>query len=76
MGGCIGYEAPEKGIQIIECEKSQADRIICAHHYSHKVTQNSFVSLLVLYNGKVNGALLFVFGLDLVGCCYDAFHIL
>ena len=57
MGGCIGYEAPEKGIQIIECEKSQADKIICAHHYSHKVTQNSFVSLLVIYNGKVNGAL-------------------
>ena len=57
LGDCIGYEAPEKGIQIVECEKSQADRIIKAHHYSHKVTSNSFVSLLVIYNGKVNGAL-------------------
>ena len=57
LGGCIGYEAPEKEIQIIECEKSQADRIIVAHHYSHKVTSNSFVSLLVVYKGKVNGAL-------------------
>lgn len=57
LGYCIGYEAPEKGIKIIECEKSAADRIIEKNHYSHKVTQNSFASLLVLYNGKVEGAL-------------------
>lgn len=57
MGYCIGYEAPDKGIRIIECEKAQADRIICRHHYSHKVTQNSFVSLLVVYMGRVEGAL-------------------
>lgn len=57
MGYCIGYEAPEKGIKIIECEKGMADRIICRHHYSHKVTQNSFVSLLVVYMGGVEGAL-------------------
>lgn len=57
MGGCIGFEAPEKGIKIIECDKSQADRIIIKHHYSHKVTKNSFASLLVLYYGKVSGAL-------------------
>lgn len=50
-GRCIGYEAPEKGIRIIECEKAEEDRIICQHHYSHKVTQNSFVSLLVVYMG-------------------------
>lgn len=54
---CIGYEAPEKEIKIIECEKCFADRIIKEHHYSHKVTKNSFVSLLVLYKGKVEGAL-------------------
>ena len=48
---CVGYEVPEKGIRIIECEKGEADRIICKHHYSHKVTQNSFVSLLVVYQG-------------------------
>ena len=56
-GYCIGYEAPEKGIQIVECNKGWADRIIEKHHYSHKVTQNSFTSLLVIYNGKVEGAL-------------------
>ena len=50
-GRCIGYEVPEKQIKIIECEKAQADRIIRLHHYSHKVTKNSFVSLLVLYRG-------------------------
>lgn len=57
FGGVIGYEAPDKEIKIIECDKAQADRIIVAHHYSHKVTQNSFESLLVLYKGKVEGAL-------------------
>lgn len=57
VGDCIGYEVAEKGIKIIECEKSQADRIIVKHHYSHKAVPNSFVSLLVLYNGKVEGAL-------------------
>jgi len=56
-GRCIGYEVPEKQIKIIECEKAQADRIIRLHHYSHKVTKNSFVSLLVLYQGGVEGAL-------------------
>lgn len=53
----IGYEIPDKEIKIIECEKSQADKIIKEHHYSHKVTKNSFVSLLVLYRNKVSGAL-------------------
>lgn len=57
MGRVIGYECCQKNIKIIECEKAQADRIIIKHHYSHKVTKNSFVSLLVIYNGKVNGAL-------------------
>ncbi len=57
FGGCIGYEAPEKEIKIMVCDKSQADRIIEKHHYSHKTTSNSFVSLIVLYKGKVEGAL-------------------
>ena len=57
FGNCIGYEAPEKGIKIVECSKACADEIIVKHHYSHKVTKNSFVSLLVYYNGKINGAL-------------------
>lgn len=54
---CIGYEILEKNIKIIKCDKSQADDIIKEHHYSHKVTKNSFVSLLVYYNDKVSGAL-------------------
>ena len=54
---CIGYEILEKDIKIIECNKSEADSIIKEHHYSHKVTKNSFVSLLVYYKGKISGAL-------------------
>lgn len=57
FGMCIGYEAPEKGIRIVECEKSVADRIVEKYHYSHKVTKNSFCSLLVYHYGKVSGAL-------------------
>lgn len=57
MGQCIGYEVPEKDIMIRECEKAEADRIIIQHHYSHKVTKNSFCSLLVYYKGKLGGAI-------------------
>ena len=53
----IGYEAPSKGIKIVVCKKSEADPIIIANHYSHKVTKNSFLSFLVYYYGKVSGAL-------------------
>ena len=53
----IGYEAPNKGIKIVVCKKSEADPIIINHHYSHKVTKNSFLSFLVYYYGKVSGAL-------------------
>lgn len=56
-GGVKGYECPEKGIRIEECEKAMADKIIMKNHYSHKVTRNSFVSLLVFFHGKVSGAL-------------------
>ena len=63
MGGVIGYSAPAKGIEIRECSKSEADRIIVPHHYSHKVTKNSFQSLLVYYNGRVSGALQLGYGI-------------
>ena len=53
----IGYEAPEKEIQIIVCDKKEADPIIIKNHYSHKVTKNSFLSFLVYYKGEVHGAL-------------------
>jgi len=57
FGNVIGFECPEKGIQIIKCDKARADEIIVKHHYSHKVTRNSFVSMLVVYYGEVSGAL-------------------
>lgn len=56
-GDVIGYEAPDKGIKIVVCSKKDADPIIIEHHYSHKVTKNSFLSFLVYYYGKVSGAL-------------------
>lgn len=41
-GKIIGYEAKAKNIQIRVCKKKDADPIIIANHYSHKVTRNSF----------------------------------
>lgn len=61
-GKIIGYEAPEKGIKILVCKKSEADPIIIANHYSHKVTKNSFLSFLVYYQGEVSGALQIGYG--------------
>lgn len=63
FGETIGYECPEKYICIYECEKSVADEIIVKHHYSHKVTENSCVSLLVRYKGKVHGAMQIGYGI-------------
>ena len=56
-GNIIGYEAPEKGIKILVCDKKEADPIIIANHYSHTVTKNSFLSFLVYHYGEVSGAL-------------------
>lgn len=60
---CIGYECPEKEIKIIECEKFVADEIIIPHHYSHKVTSNSCINLVVMYKGKREGALQIGYGI-------------
>lgn len=56
-GKLIGYEVKSKETKIIVCKKDEADKIIIEHHYSHKVTKNSFVCFLVYYKGKVEGAL-------------------
>ena len=61
-GELIGYEAPEKGIKILVCDKKEAEPIIIEHHYSHKVTKNCFLSFLVYYKGEVNGALQIGYG--------------
>lgn len=63
VGNVIGYEAPDKGISIIECSKDEADKVIVPHHYSHKVTKNSCINLLVLYYGKVHGAMQIGYGI-------------
>ena len=62
-GELIGYEAPEKGIKILVCDKKEAEPIIIEHHYSHKVTRNCFLSFLVYYKGEVNGALQIGYGI-------------
>lgn len=63
FGDVIGWEAPDKGIRIIRCEKAAADRIVTEHHYSHKPTKNSFLPFLVYYKGEVNGALQLGYGI-------------
>ena len=63
LGTCIGFECPEKEIKIIECEKGTADAIIVPHHYSHKVTVNSCINLLVIYKGRRGGALQIGYGI-------------
>lgn len=59
----IGYECPSKGISVVEAPKTAVDDIIVAHHYSHKVTQNSCINLLVYYKGKVKGAMQVGYGI-------------
>tara|TARA_R110001606_G_scaffold203972_1_gene352005 strand:- start:447 stop:1067 length:621 start_codon:yes stop_codon:yes gene_type:complete len=62
-GYTIGYECKKKNIKIIMCEKSQADNIISKNHYSKKPTKNSFLNMLVYYNGFVSGALQIGYGI-------------
>ena len=59
----IGYECKSKNIRIEMCEKNQADNVIIKNHYSKKPTKNSFLSLLVYYNNKVEGALQVGYGI-------------
>lgn len=63
FGGCDGYCCPEKGISIIECDKSAVDPLIEKHHYSHKTTENSCVSMAVYYHGLLKGALQIGYGI-------------
>lgn len=62
-GFVIGYECKEKGIKLMECDKAQADAIIVPHHFSHKVTKNSCLNLLVLYKDKIRGAMQIGYGI-------------
>lgn len=62
-GFIVGYECKDKGIRLVECDKSQADSVIVPHHFSHKVTMNSCINLLVLYNGKISGAMQIGYGI-------------
>lgn len=71
LGYCNGFSCPSKQIEIISCEKGQADTIIKEHHYSHKVTKNSFLSFLVLSYTRVRLAehcSLYDKGYSRIGC--------
>lgn len=63
FGYCMGYECPEKQIAIVECQRVEADEIIIAHHYSHKVAPNTCINLLVIYKGQKEGALQIGYGI-------------
>lgn len=63
LAGCCGYACPSKGIEIVECEKALADSVIVPNHYSHKAVSNSCINLVVLYHGKVEGALQIGYGI-------------
>lgn len=47
----------------MECEKSLADSVIVPNHYSHKAVSNSCINLVVLYHGKIEGALQIGYGI-------------
>ena len=47
----------------MECEKALADSVIVPNHYSHKAVSNSCINLVVLYQGKVEGALQIGYGI-------------
>lgn len=61
--GCCGFSCPSKGIEIMECNKALADSVIIPNHYSHKAVSNSCINLVVLYHGKVEGALQIGYGI-------------
>ena len=61
--GCCGFSCPSKGIEIMECNKAMADSVIVPNHYSHKAVSNSCINLVVLYHGKVEGALQIGYGI-------------
>jgi hypothetical protein len=63
-GNIVGYEAPDKGIKIVVCDRKEADPIIIQNHYSHKVAKNTFLSFLVYHYGKVSGALQIGYGIN------------
>lgn len=61
--GCCGFSCPSKGIEVLECNKAMADSVIVPNHYSHKAVSNSCINLVVLYHGKVEGALQIGYGI-------------
>jgi len=63
LGFNVGYECPSKSIKIIRTEKQIVNKIIIKHHYSKKPCPNSFLSFLVFYKNKVEGALQLGYGI-------------
>ena len=62
-GSVVGFEVKEKELQLRLCKKKEADELIIKNHYSHKTTQNSFLSFLVYYKGNIEGAIQIGFGI-------------
>ena len=46
---CVGWR--RKWIELREVSQQAADRLIVAHHYSHKATSNRFLSMGVFVTG-------------------------
>ncbi|MBR1034522.1 hypothetical protein [Bradyrhizobium liaoningense] len=48
-----------KEIRVAPIAKKDADALITRLHYSHKTVNNSFLSLGVFWNGRLEGAMTF-----------------
>jgi hypothetical protein len=48
-----------KEIRVAPISKKDADALIKRLHYSHKITNNSFLALGVFFNGRLEGAMTF-----------------
>lgn len=62
-GQICGWADDAKCIELTICDKAEADAVIVPHHYSGKVTKNSFASFLVTWFGKVHGAIQLGYGI-------------
>lgn len=56
-GNVRGYTCPSKGITLIECTNNEASEVVSAYHYAKRPTSSIDFSLLVMWYGRVHGAL-------------------
>ena len=60
---CVVYRRFYNDIDLLDTKEAQADSIIVPHHFSHKVTKNSCLNILVLYKDKIRGAMQIGYGI-------------